>query len=352
MPRSGDLAKLGTMCDYTHVIRSASHRFSFAIYQPSVLEVLNSSCLDDAGAICDYSHIMLTNDTGHAAGPLRLPEGGYAMVALDQRQSLRNLHAETGQPDDDDAIAAFKQSAVAVLSEHASAVLLDRELGLRGGAPRLAPGCALVVAADQFVQPPGRPVESTDLDPDVTAEYAAGLGAAALKFLVIWKPDRGRAGRDDVVGRFLEVSRQAGAASVLEGIVRPPAGRGWRSQSEHDDGILAAAAEFAAARPTIYKTEVPGLGTLPAAELTRRAREITSTLSSPWVVLSSGVPPAGFPAAVEAACAGGAEGFLAGRAIWAGSIAAADPAADLRVNAVARLEALRQAVAAGRGQRA
>jgi sulfofructosephosphate aldolase len=295
---------------------------------------------------------MLTDDPGQAARPLLLPEGGYGMVALDQRQSLRNLVAETGQPGDDDAIVAFKRVAVSALSEHASAVLLDRELGLTGGAPPLAAGCALVVAADKFVQPPGKPVESTDLDPDVTAEYAAGLGAAALKLLVIWKPDSGQAERDDMVGRFLELCRQAGAASVLEGVVRPPAGRGWRGQAEHDDGILAAAAEFAPSQPTIYKTEVPGLGTLTADELTRQAREITKTLSSPWVVLSSGVPYAEFPAAVQAACAGGADGFLAGRAIWAGSIAAADPAADLRSNAVARLEALRRAVAAGRGRRA
>jgi sulfofructosephosphate aldolase len=294
---------------------------------------------------------MLTNSRSHAAEPLLLPEGGYGMLALDQRQSLRNLFAETGQPTGDDAIAAFKQAAVTALSEHASAVLLDRELGLREGAPQLGPGCALVVAADTFVQPPGKPVESAGLDPEVTAEYAASLGAAALKLLVIWQPGSGRSERDDVIGEFLEVCRQAEAASVLEGIVRPPAGRGWHSQSEHDDGILAAAAEFAPARPTIYKTEVPGLGTLPAAELTRRAREITGTLSSPWVVLSSGVPYAEFPAAVEAACAGGAEGFLAGRAIWAGSVVAADPAADLRTSALARLAALRQAVATGRGRR-
>jgi sulfofructosephosphate aldolase len=307
---------------------------------------------NDTGAICDDPNIMLTNDTDQAAEPLRLPEGGFGMVALDQRQSLRNLHAEIGQPFDDEAIVSFKMTAADVLSRHASAVLLDRELGLGDGVPRLASRCALVVAADMFVQPPGMPIQFTDLDPAVTAEYVTGLGAAAVKLLVIWTSDTGKDQRDDLIGRFLALCRQAQLASVLEGIVRPPAGRDWRHQDEHDDAVLAAAAEFAQASPTIYKTEVPGLGKLPPAELTRRAHQITDALVSPWVVLSSGVRQADFPAAVEAACAGGAEGFLAGRAIWAGSIGAADLKSDLETSAVTRLERLRGAVAAGRGRRA
>jgi sulfofructosephosphate aldolase len=294
---------------------------------------------------------MLTDDAGRTDEPLRLPDGGFGMVALDQRQSLRNLRAEIGVPSDDKDIISFKQTAATALSRFASAVLLDREQGLRDGVPALALGCALVVAADAFVQPPGQIVQSTDLDPAVTAEYATGLGAAGLKLLVLWTPNSGRAQRDDLVGRFLAICRQAHLASVLEGVARPPAGRGWRDQDEHDDAILAAAAEFAPAQPAIYKTEVPGLGKLPPADLERRAREITTTITSPWVVLSSGVRPDDFPAAVEAACAGGADGFLAGRAIWAESLVAADPAADLGSNAVTRLTVLRDAVAAGRGRR-
>jgi sulfofructosephosphate aldolase len=294
---------------------------------------------------------MLTDDSGRTDEPLRRPDGGFGMVALDQRQSLRNLRAEIGAASDDQDIMSFKQTAATVLSRSASAVLLDRELGLRDGVPALAPGCALVVAADSFVQPPGQIVQSTDLDPAVTADYATGLGAAGLKLLVLWTPDSGRAQRDDLVGRFLAVCQQARLASVLEGVARPPAGRNWRSQDEHDEAILAAAAEFAPARPSIYKTEVPGLGRLPAADLEQRAREITATIDSPWVVLSSGVQPEDFPGAVEAACAGGADGFLAGRAIWAKSLVATDPAADLAGNAVTRLTALQDAVAAGRGRR-
>jgi sulfofructosephosphate aldolase len=324
-------------------------RFSqlwFGIYQ--VFRVLPEYTVHTTGAICDYSNIMLTDDAGRTDEPLRLPDGGFGMVALDQRQSLRNLLADRGAPSDDKDIMSFKRTAATVLSRSASAILLDRELGLRDGVPPLAPGCALVLAADVFDQPPGQIVQSTDLDPGITADYAVELGAAGLKLLILWSPDGDQAQRADLVGRFLAVCREARLASVLEGVARPPAGRGWLSQEEHDDAILAAAAEFGPANPTIYKTEVPGLGRLPRADLVARARAITSTLTSPWVVLSSGVRPADFPAAVEAACAGGADGFLAGRAIWAQSLVAADPAADLATNAVTRLTALRDSVTAGR----
>jgi sulfofructosephosphate aldolase len=60
----------------------------------------------------------------------------------------------------------------------------------------------------------------------------------------------------------------------------------------------------------------------------------------PWVVLSQGVPQDEFPAAVEAACRGGASGFLAGRALWTNALAADDPTELLRTQSVPRLQEL------------
>jgi sulfofructosephosphate aldolase len=54
---------------------------------------------------------------------------------------------------------------------------------------------------------------------------------------------------------------------------------------------------------------------------------------------------------VEAACHGGADGFLAGRAIWADSVGVDDVAGHLQKNATSRLEALLGAVRTGRDQR-
>jgi sulfofructosephosphate aldolase len=294
---------------------------------------------------------MTNGSTQLGADALRQESGGFAMLALDQRESLRTMFVNRAALASDEAIVAFKDTAVALLAPYTSAVLLDRRFGLVGGAPTLPPPCALIVAADQLEQRPGGPVEGSDIDPLITVEFVRRLDAAALKLLVIWREGSGKGQRDDLVGRFLDLCARAGVASVLEGVTRPPTGRDWRSGREQEEAILAAATEFSSARASLYKTEVPGFGLLAPEELTSRAAAITRVLSSPWVALSSGVRPGAFPPAVEAACRGGADGFLAGRAIWADSVGVEDLADHLRDSAVSRLEVLLEAVKKGREQR-
>jgi len=56
------------------------------------------------------------------------------------------------------------------------------------------------------------------------------------------------------------------------------------------------------------------------------------------------VPRDEFPAAVQAACEGGAKGFLAGRALWTNTLDADDPTELLRSQSVPRLEELKAIV--------
>jgi sulfofructosephosphate aldolase len=292
---------------------------------------------------------------------LERPQGGFAMVALDQRESLRTMIGR-GAPEasvPDEALRTFKWLAATTLSPSASAVLLDRAYGLDGTAPpELAPGCAFILAADRLIQPAGLPVQETDLDDGVTPDLVAATGAAALKLLVLWRtgddPDR----RTAVVSGFLRLCADAGVPGIVEGVVRhgtaaDDAGRGgdphagWASDDERDDAIVAAAAEFGAHRPALYKGEVPSFGRGDPALLRDRCAEITAVLPCPWVVLSSGVHSDDFTTAVEEACAGGASGFLAGRAIWSEAAGSPDPADALRTRAVDRLRAL-DAVVPGR----
>jgi sulfofructosephosphate aldolase len=128
--------------------------------------------------------------------------------------------------------------------------------------------------------------------------------------------------------RFVELAARHGLLSVLEPVVR-------------DDARIAdAAAELGAVRPSLYKCQVPNRGQGDAAEITRRCREIDAVLEVPWVVLSQGVDPVDFPRAVEASCAGGAAGMLAGRAVWTSTLSADDPRALLRTQSVPRLREL------------
>lgn len=273
---------------------------------------------------------------------LRRPSGAFAMVALDQRESLRTMleAARGGSPRPGD-VAAFKLAATRALAPDASAVLLDRETGLPGvlEAGALPADTALLVAADRICQPRGGAVATTGLDRTVFETTRFVERAAAFKLLVIWHPDRGVARRARLVPAFIEACRAAGRPSLVEGIVRRPAhvaAEDW----DHPAAVLAAARELGRFGPDVYKAEVPTHGTADHEMIVEASRAITGVLSCPWVVLSNGVAPDRFDDAAAAACEGGASGFLAGRAIWTASLEADDIDRHLREVAAPRLRAL------------
>jgi sulfofructosephosphate aldolase len=113
---------------------------------------------------------------------------------------------------------------------------------------------------------------------------------------------------------------------------------------DREAAIVEAARELASVGPSLYKVEVPLHGRGNPGELERRCREIDAVVDCPWVVLSSGVEPDDFPAAVEAACRAGASGILAGRALWRSVLGAHDPTALLRRHSVPCLQELGEIV--------
>jgi sulfofructosephosphate aldolase len=273
---------------------------------------------------------------------LARPSGALAMLALDQRESLRTmLRAASGTDPAAGDVAAFKVAAALALTPHASAVLLDVESGLGPvrAAGAIAPGCGLIVAADRLDQAVGGPVESTDVDAGVLADDDVAALADAYKLLVIWRPGRDAEPRGRTVTAFLEGCRRRGKPGIVEAIVRPPSGSSL-SPSDHVSLVLEAATELGALGPDVYKAEVPTLGAGHDTEIEAAARRLSAVLACPWVVLSNGTPADRFPDAAVAACRGGASGFLAGRAIWQASIAAADVAADLAARAASCLHDL------------
>lgn len=271
---------------------------------------------------------------------LARPSGGFAMLALDQREALRAMFAEhSSGPVTDEQLTGFKLRAAAVLSPHASAVLVDRQFALdRVVAERaVAPGCALIAAADRFAADERELVADSEIDEEVVPDRVRAQGAAALKLLVIWRPDGDPGRRTAMVAEFVRRCRAAGLVSIIEPVSRAPRdGREW----DWDDGVLAAARELGSLGAGLYKAEVPRHGAGPEPEIRRRCATLTATIASPWVVLSSGVAQDDFPRAVTLACREGASGFLAGRAVWRSVIGAPDVAAALRRDALPRLRHL------------
>jgi sulfofructosephosphate aldolase len=246
--------------------------------------------------------------------------GTYAMVAMDQRESLRTMFREHGHDDSDERVRLFKTAVARELAPHASGFLIEPDFvaDVRPLVPR-----GLIMAVDLLDQERGGIVEDTQLDeiddlPD---------GVVALKLLVIWRDDDRRRERIEMCERFVALAQRHGVLSVLEPVVR------------EDHQILDAARELGATRPSLYKAQAPRAG-----DVVARCREITEALPVPWVVLSQGVPRDEFPQAVENACKGGARGFLAGRALWTNTLAADDPTELLRTQSVPRLQELTEIV--------
>ena len=278
---------------------------------------------------------------------LALPSGAFAMLALDQRESLRTMLGDadgSGGAIPDSALRDFKVQAARALTPHASAVLLDVELGLGPvrAAGAISAGCGLIVAADRLTQTPGGPVEWTEVDEAVLADDDIGDAADAYKLLVIWR--RGEeAERRRVVTTFVDGCRRRGRAAIVEGIVRTTDG----SELEpvrHADLVIEAAVELAGLGADLYKAEVPTLGRSADDAIADAAQRLTAAIDCPWVVLSNGTAADRFDAATLAACRGGASGFLAGRALWTASIAAADRVSHLATVAGPRLARLATAV--------
>lgn len=271
---------------------------------------------------------------------LARPSGAFAMLAIDQRESMRAMFGEyQNTPVTDEQLTQFKLAALRALTPLASAVLIDRQFAWRQAIDQgaVAPGCGLIAAADEFIASADEVVSDVRIDDEVKPLAVKGDGAAALKLLVLWRPDESAEKRRAMVRDFIDRCRQAGLLSIVEPVSRKPRdGRPW----DLNDGIQAAAEELGNLGADLYKAEVPLHGKGGERAVRDASARLNKTIQGAWVVLSSGVSPDDFPQAVEWACREGARGFLAGRAVWRTVIGSADIDRALREDAGVRLERL------------
>jgi sulfofructosephosphate aldolase len=274
------------------------------------------------------------------------PSGGFAMVAMDQRESLRTMFADAGagRPDDGEMVI-FKAAVARSLGPLASGFLIDRTFGfdlVRDG--MLPDGCGLILAADALAQEPGQPVEETWIDDVVAAPEFDLTGVQAIKLLLLWRRDARREQRVELARRFIALAAERGVLSVLEPVVRSTPEERSTGHWDEDLAILEAARELSPLGPSLYKAQVPRRGKGTLNELRRACEDLGSAIAGPWVVLSQGVERDDFLTAVRAACQGGASGFLAGRALWSDVVGRPDVDRALAEVSVPRLERLVEVV--------
>ena len=269
-------------------------------------------------------------------------EGHFTMVALDQRPPIANLigqkrgiaPAEVAFAD----MVAVKRVLVDVLGPHASAMLFDPNYAFPAGLDKLPAHTGLVVTLEDHrfrEEPGGRLSHSIN---DWSVEKIKRAGGDGVKVLAWYRPDAAPeivAHQKAYVREIGEQCRQWDIPLVLELLVYPfPKSAGHttdyvESPEKLPALVLDSVREFA--KPEygvdLFKLEspLPGAG-LPAhgsgaaadaaQALFDEMGGICRAAGIPWVMLSAGVTPPQFMRVMQYAYAAGANGFLAGRAIW------------------------------------
>ena len=102
-----------------------------------------------------------------AVNGLARENGTYAMVAMDQRESLRTMFRDRGFDDSHDRMRMFKTAVARELAPHASGFLVERQFldDVRAFVPR-----GLIMAVDLLEQERGGIVEDTRLEIDTVPE--------------------------------------------------------------------------------------------------------------------------------------------------------------------------------------
>ena len=245
-------------------------------------------------------------------------DGRLAVLAMDQRATLRRMLTAAGRPAEDRDLSAFKVDVIAALSPLSSGVLTDVEYGVgpvrQAGA--LADGVGLLISAEPAEKEKFNGEYLTTADPVRDAAWIKANTGDALKFLVYWNPDRPAVDGEpdlaqitlDVVAGIVSDCAAGGIPSIIEPLVsfapdvKP-------SQPDKEAAVVRSATRLATLDMDLLKLEWPG-----SAEA---CAEVTKNLGSvPWALLSAGVAYDAFLERTTIALDNGACGFIAGRAIW------------------------------------
>lgn len=273
------------------------------------------------------------------------PSGGFAMLAVDQREAMRLMFAAAGSkaPVADQVLTDFKVNTARILSPYASAILVDQQFCYHQVVEQnaLAKSCAMIVAADEFIPGNGIPVDSVVIDKKVDPQAVKRNGGKALKLLVLWRSDEDAQQRLEMVKEFNQLCHANGLLSIIEPVVRPPR-RG--DKFDREQAIIDAAKELGDSGSDLYKVEMPLAGKGSRPELLKASQLLNEQINMPWVILSSGIDEKLFPRAVSVAMTAGASGFLAGRAVWSSVVGLPDTEMMLRDISVPKLQRLGEIV--------
>jgi tagatose 1,6-diphosphate aldolase len=289
----------------------------------------------------------------HGLAQCATPTGSFAILALDHRQNLRR----DLRPDDPGSVPAadlveFKRQVTRALAATASGILLDPEFGAAQAiADRSLPGSVgLIVALEQtgYAGPPTN--RRTLLIEGWAAASVRRLGAAAAKLLVYYHPDaESAADQERLVASAAGACHELDLPLFLEPLTFSPTDAAKLTGEERRRAVIETARRLGRLGVDVLKVEFPYDASVDDQARWREAcAELSDAIDVPWILLSGGADPETFKAQVRTACAAGASGVAAGRAVWAEAtrLAPSEREAFLRTTAVVRLAELRAIVEA------
>jgi tagatose 1,6-diphosphate aldolase len=271
--------------------------------------------------------------------------GVIAAAAMDQRGSLRNLIAKEKGVDKSevtsDMMSEFKEAVVRVLTQHASAILLDPEYGLRAARAR-AKGSGLLLAYEKSGYDNAKPGRLPDLLDNYSARRLMEAGADCVKILLYYAPADPPHINDIKhawVERIGDECRACDAPFFLEFVT-------------YEEGIEEKSIEYARKKPElvirsmeefsrdrygvdVLKVEVPinmayvagtkackGESAYTRDQAKDYFRRAASVAKKPFIYLSAGVSNEVFTETLELASETGVNfsGVLCGRATWKDAI--------------------------------
>lgn len=265
--------------------------------------------------------------------------GVIAAAAIDQRGSLKKALAAAGDGSvDDRQMEEFKTLVTEVLTEHASAILLDPEYGIPASRHR-ARGAGLLLAYEESGYDNTQPGRLPDLLPHESVQRLREKDANAVKILIYYTPFESR-DVNDVKHAFIQrIGDECRANDIpffLEFVGYDPAGedeKGLEYARKKPEVVARSMEEFS--KPEygvdVLKVEVPvnmkfvegtqsfgGTAAYSRDETIDLFRRAASAAKKPFIYLSAGVSNAEFTETLRLAGEAGVQfsGVLCGRATW------------------------------------
>lgn len=280
-------------------------------------------------------------------------QGRFKMMAIDQRDSLRQAIARTTGRDPREVgyeeLAKAKQTVTKVLAPYATAVLTDPVYGYPYSIEHLPPRVGLLLACEETgyerAGPSGKERKSRLLE-DWSVEKAQRAGADAVKLLIYYQPDASeevRRHQQEMVQRVGEECVEADIPFLLELVsyaLEEESADTLEYARKKPDLVIRSATEFSKPQYNVdvLKLEFPAdlkwtkefcngafdskerQAAYTLSDVRGYCRQLNEEAGVPWVILSAGVEIEEFLVQVDLVTEVGASGFLCGRAIWKDAI--------------------------------